>query len=478
MVELMRIDPANSTTAISDAERNRAISGIAERVGGLSVAIARISGEVNDTSSRAAEQLDRFRNISDLTTNAVQQGKLVSEAAGRALQTTEEAETRMGETSTELTGVMGEVSVLTDEVNKISGHLSKLAEALDRVAKVSQHVASISRQTNLLSLNASIEAARAGQHGRGFMVVAGEVKELSNQAGQATSEIGDTIEELGKELQELMSQAGQASQRAQSIRNQTGGLDGAIRELPSTLGNVRQAQREIVDAASQIDSSLYQTQSDISELTVNVEQSSSSLASASDALLEITDSSEALTGMCAKLGVETVDTPYIEAVQKVAAEVSKRFEEAIQRGLIRTDQMFDDKYQPIPHSDPVQHMTAFTHLTDQLLPQLQEPMLQFTDKVVFCAAIDRNGYIPTHNLKFSHRQKVGDPVFNAANSRNRRIFDDRVGLAAGQSKRPFLVQAYRRDMGNNQFRMMKDVSAPITINGRHWGGVRLAYLCD
>jgi methyl-accepting chemotaxis protein len=98
--------------------------------------------------------------------------------------------------------------------------------------------------------------------------------------------------------------------------------------------------------------------------------------------------------------------------------------------------------------------------------------------VVFCAAIDRNGYIPTHNLKFSHRQKVGDPVFNAANSRNRRIFDDRVGLAAGQSKRPFLVQAYRRDMGNNEYRMMKDVSAPIIINGRHWGGVRLAYLCD
>jgi methyl-accepting chemotaxis protein len=48
-------------------------------------------------------------------------------------------------------------------------------------------------------------------------------------------------------------------------------------------------------------------------------------------------------------------------------------------------------------------------------------------------------------------------------------------LAAGRSTQPFLVQTYRRDMGNGQFALMKDVSAPISVRGRHWGGVRLAY---
>ncbi|MEO0372716.1 MAG: hypothetical protein AAF231_14750, partial [Pseudomonadota bacterium] len=61
------------------------------------------------------------------------------------------------------------------------------------------------------------------------------------------------------------------------------------------------------------------------------------------------------------------------------------------------------------------------------------------------------------------------------NSRNRRIFDDRVGLKAGQNTKPFLLQVYRRDMGGGVFKIMKDLSAPITVHGRHWGGLRLAY---
>jgi methyl-accepting chemotaxis protein len=64
--------------------------------------------------------------------------------------------------------------------------------------------------------------------------------------------------------------------------------------------------------------------------------------------------------------------------------------------------------------------------------------------------------------------------WNTANSRNRRIFNDRTGLGAGRNTQPFLVQTYRRDMGGGTFIIMKDISAPIFVNGRHWGGVRLA----
>jgi methyl-accepting chemotaxis protein len=62
-----------------------------------------------------------------------------------------------------------------------------------------------------------------------------------------------------------------------------------------------------------------------------------------------------------------------------------------------------------------------------------------------------------------------------ANCRNRRIFDDRVGLKAGRNTGPFLMQVYRRDMGGGDFVMMKDLSAPITVGGRHWGGLRMAF---
>ncbi|NBO20373.1 MAG: methyl-accepting chemotaxis protein, partial [Rhodobacteraceae bacterium] len=177
---------------------------------------------------------------------------------------------------------------------------------------------------------------------------------------------------------------------------------------------------------------------------------------------------------CAQLDVETVDSPYILGVQDAAARISRAFEAEVTAGRIGMSALFDHRYTPIPGTNPAQVMAPFTALTDRILPAIQEPMLGLP-RVVFCAAVDRNGYLPTHNARFSKAQRPDDLAWNTAHARNRRIFADRVGLAAGQNRNPFLLQAYRRDMGDGQFVMMKDVSAPILVRGRHWGGLRLAY---
>jgi methyl-accepting chemotaxis protein len=127
----------------------------------------------------------------------------------------------------------------------------------------------------------------------------------------------------------------------------------------------------------------------------------------------------------------------------------------------------------VPGSNPEQVMTRFVRLTDRLLPAIQEPILGVDPRIVFCAAVDRNGYLPTHNKIYSQPQRAGDPTWNAAHCRNRRIFSDRTGLSAGRNLKRFLVQTYRRDMGGGQFALMKDISAPIHVRGRHWGGFRI-----
>ena len=178
--------------------------------------------------------------------------------------------------------------------------------------------------------------------------------------------------------------------------------------------------------------------------------------------------------MTAASGLETVDTPFIRAAQETAAKLSDALEKAVASGELSLTDLFDDKYVPIQGTNPQQMRTRFVDTTDRHFPPIQEPMLQLDPRVVFCAAIDRNGYLPTHNTKFSRPQGT-DVAWNTANSRNRRIFADRVGLAAGRSEQAFLVQTYRRDMGGGQYALMKDVSAPICVSGRHWGGLRLAY---
>ncbi len=80
-----------------------------------------------------------------------------------------------------------------------------------------------------------------------------------------------------------------------------------------------------------------------------------------------------------------------------------------------------------------------------------------------------------HNKKYSHPQRPGEPEWNTANSRNKRIFDDRAGLSAARNTRPYMIQYYPRDMGGGQIVMMWEIVAPIRVLGRHWGGFRMAY---
>jgi methyl-accepting chemotaxis protein len=184
--------------------------------------------------------------------------------------------------------------------------------------------------------------------------------------------------------------------------------------------------------------------------------------------------SEQLLQTTTASGVETLDSPFVRAAQSAAAEVARLFTEQIASGGTSVSDLFDEAYKPVAGSDPAQVTTRFTTLTDRLLPAVQEPVLALDERVVFCAAVDRNGYLPTHNRVFSSPQGA-DPVWNAAHCRNRRIFDDRTGLSAARSTAPYLLQTYRRDMGGGSFALMKDVSAPVFVAGRHWGAVRIAY---
>jgi methyl-accepting chemotaxis protein len=161
-------------------------------------------------------------------------------------------------------------------------------------------------------------------------------------------------------------------------------------------------------------------------------------------------------------------------VQQTAARIGKMFERAVASGELTIADLFDQTYVPISGTNPPQFTTRFLAFTDRVLPAVQEPLLALDPRVAFCAAVDARGYLPTHNKKFSQPQR-NDPVWNAANCRNRRVFDDRTGLAAATHTKRFLLQTYRRDMGGGEFVLMKDASAPVFVDGRHWGGVRMGY---
>lgn len=175
----------------------------------------------------------------------------------------------------------------------------------------------------------------------------------------------------------------------------------------------------------------------------------------------------------ASASLNTEDLKYIELAQIAANEISNKFERAINSGTWKQEDIFDTDYIPIANTNPQQYLTKYLELSDKFLPEIQDQIIELDNNISFCAAVDKNGYLPTHNKKFSLQQRLDDIGWNTANCRNRRIFNDRVGLKAGANAGEPIIQIYRRDMGNSKFVMMKDISAPIFVNDRHWGGFRI-----
>jgi methyl-accepting chemotaxis protein len=169
------------------------------------------------------------------------------------------------------------------------------------------------------------------------------------------------------------------------------------------------------------------------------------------------------------------NTELVTRAMEAGDAVTKIFENAVSRGDISIDDLFDENYIEIEGTNPVQHRNRMLDWGDRALPEFQEAFLARDNRLAFAVCIDRNGYLPVHNKIYSQPQKPGDVAFNTANSRNRRIFNDPAGLAAGRNIRSYLIQSYARDMGNGKTVMMREIDVPIRVNGRHWGGFRTAY---
>lgn len=417
---------------------------LANRVSGLGKESADIAGSLDDVAQLGASQAKAFTGLRDEVVRMIGANQEIDSTVRDA----------------------GRISAAAHEtVERVAHEADAVSGVLAQVFSAAEGISGIAFQTRLVAFNATVEAARVGAAGRGFAVVAGAVRDLAQQVEDASRIIMGTVQDLGKKVETL----------SRHIRDS--GTDGNR----STIEGAFRALHERIEAVARSAGSNTATCKDVNEsvewLSRELQQAGQSLERAKGRVENLLGLSEKLIELTVDSGIETEDTPYIELAIATADKIACLFEEAVKQGEISLADLFDENYKPIPGTDPKQYTTRFLGFTDRVLPPIQEPMLTFSPKVVYCAAVDRNTYLPTHNRKFAKPQG-GDPVWNAANSRNRRIFTDRTGRAAGRNSRPFLLQSYRRDMGGGQFALMKDLSAPIWVNGKLWGNFRIAYRFD
>lgn len=473
LIWLPRLLAAQPTSVVSSDSG----AGIAELTRDLSYATshnalsaASVAFSVGQLANKVQSQLDAAEQIVSSADAMIATEQVTSQLSQQALSAASEAR----QSSDAGRNVLAESISRMHQLSERAVNSRELIEALNQrsadIQRVTLVIQSIASQTNLLALNAAIEAARAGEHGRGFAVVADEVRGLAGRTASATEEVGQMVADIQQRTGQVVEQ----------IRQLSSDLDTGVEHVERTgqhLENIARLAAGVESQVGEIAAGAQTNQQQLGSLFIAVEQMRGDLAISDEqtqqlakAAVQMEGQAETISQRLAQVGLDDYHQRIYDLAREGALQISARFEADIELRKVSLEDLFDRSYQPIPKTSPAKFQTRFDRYTDQVLPAIQEPLLLRHEGLVFAISCTPQGYVPTHNKLFS-QPLTGDSKLDAVQNRTKRKFDDRTGIRCGSHQQPMLLQTYTRDTGE----LMHDLSVPIMVKGRHWGGLRLGY---
>ncbi len=354
-------------------------------VSGTAFTLDKATRHMTEGVEQAAQQVNSVATASEeMSSTSVEIARNCASAAKSSESANQAAAT--GES------IIGETVKVMDRINGIVNNSAKIIEGLgnrsDQIGEVINLIDDIADQTNLLALNAAIEAARAGEHGRGFAVVADEVRKLAEKTTAATKDIGNTIKSMQSEAKQAV------ASMAEGVREVEVGAE-AAKKSGKALKDLLEQINKVSGEISQIAVASEQQTATVEEITNNIHQISDLIGKDARG---VGVSSRAASEMA------TLSMQLNKIISQYTLATTADVEELVEKGAAYLK----------------------THGKEKAFAEINDPKGQFVRKGLFLLAGDLNGTVLAHGLE---KASIGRNLIEAKDAEGRAFVRETTNLA-------------------------------------------------
>lgn len=428
----------------------------------IAVDCTKVIKEVNGSHANAKQQGE----LADIILNASREAR---QAIGDITRGTQEISLSISQNHqtavvslTELREASGKIDLVGEKLAAFGATVAGLNANSEKIKDIVELIQDISDQTNLLALNAAIEAARAGEHGRGFAVVADEVRALAERVNRATKEISRTIDDMLKNVRNTQQETGDINLYTAQTREVVGNASRHFERLVLDSENNSSQLMRIAAASEEISVTTDEVNRQIADVHGLSSRTLEYLDVSNRYSSELRCMTERMLEMASRV---RIGTGKIEEIILIAARhrdlLQNKIEEISGRGI----NVLDKNYRPLPNTNPQKYAVVYNDVFDRELQPLFDKGLEIIDGAVYSLVADINGYISTHHSR-NQKPLTGNYEVDLVNSREKRIYAaSELEVKRAKNTMPFLLQTYMRDTGE----ILNDLSLPIHVKGTHWG---------